>query len=307
MAARMILETDIIEVKTPPVLLYGTPGTGKTSTAQTAPNPITLDFDAGAHRSAFRKPIMQFDSWRDVIEEQRNGTFDRFDTVVIDTVGTCLEKLSQGLIEENAKLGNSLGGLSQQGWGVLKNKFGAFLSSLKQAGKQVIMIAHQKEDKHGDNRMIRPDIAGGSYAIVMQSADIVGYLSYRNGKRFVGWEPTDFYFAKNGARLKSDAIPDFNAEPNYFSKVLTTAKANLGKVSEASAQTAAIVDDWKRKLVDIGGDLNAFNGSVPGIGALASAAKLQVWKCVTIHAEAHGWHFDAASKVFVVTPQEGAA
>ncbi len=300
MAARIIAETDIIDVSRPPVLLFGEPGVGKTSLGQTANKSLTLDFDQGLHRSAFRKTGLRFDSWGDVVEFQQGGGFNDYETIVLDTIGTLLEYLGQSIIKDNAKMGTRAGGLSLQGWGALKTTFGNWLSGLRQAGKQVIMIAHQKEEKEGEEWVLRPDIAGGSYSIVMNCADIVGYMSYRNNVRHIGWEPTDRYFAKNGAQLKSGPIPDFKLSPHFMAELLTTAKQNLGHTAEASAAVARVVDEWRQKLTDK--TLAEFNAALPGMKDVATGGpKAQVWKIAQDIAAASKWTFDDAKKVFVAS------
>ncbi len=308
MPAKLILETDIIEVARPPVLLFGEPGVGKTSLAQTADKSLTCDFDKGLHRSQFRKTGLRFETWDDVVIFQREGGFDPYETIVLDTIGTLLDYMGQSIIGANAKMGTRAGGLSLQGWGVLKTTFGQWLSALRQNGKQVIMIAHQKEEKDGDDRVLRPDIAGGSYSIVMNSADIVGYMSYRNNNRHIAWEPTDRYFAKNGAQLKSGPIPDFAANGHYMADLLTQAKANLGHTSEASAAVAKTVGEWLAKitLLPEGNEpLAVVNGWLTAeLKAVVPSAKAQVWTIIQGEAKHRGWTFDATNKVFVGKPAE---
>lgn len=299
MAAHLISETEVIQVTNPPVLLYGQPGAGKTSLAQTASKCLTLDFDTGAHRSAFRKSVLRFDSWEDVLEAEKAGTFDQFETLNIDTVGTALEYMTTSIInsgQKGVRMGS--GSLSMQGWGILKVAFSTWLAGLRQKGKQVIMIAHQKEERDGDARMLRPDIAGGSYSIVMNCADIVGYVSYRSGRRSVSWEPTDSYFAKNGAQLESGPIPDFNERPHFMAELLAKAKANLGNTALASAAVAQAVEGWAERLKAIEG-VEALNVVLPELSKLAPVAKAQAWKLITEHAASKGWTFNREAKVFV--------
>lgn len=310
MAARLIEETDIIDVSNPPVLLFGQPGSGKTSLAQTASNPITLDFDGGVHRSAFRRRVLRMEAWEDVIDVQRNGikgkdgkfimgpNFEGHPEVVIDTVGTCLRLMGKSIIAGNAKMGTRQGALSMQGWGALKELFDGFVAGLRASGKQLIMIAHEKEDKDGDQRVIRPDIQGGSYAIVTQNADLVGYVSFHNGSRWAAWDPCDTHFAKNGGNLPSQAIPDFATNPQYFAGLLAMAKANLGKTAAASAAVAKAADEWQDRL-EAGPDLDAFNEMLPGLKGLGQAAKTQAWNMCQAYAKKSNWTFDKTSNKFV--------
>jgi hypothetical protein len=304
MTARLIRETDLIEVARPPVLAFGSPGSGKTSLAQTASNPLTLDFDQGLHRSSFRKDGVRFDTWAEVVEAEKVGMFNPYETIIMDTVGTGLEYMAKTIIDGNAKLGTRAGGLSLQGWGVLKTTFANWLSGLRQSGKQVIMIAHQKEDKDGDNRVIRPDIQGGSYGIVMQCADIVGYVSYKNNHRHISWEPTDDYFAKNGAQLKSGPIPDFHVVPDFMAQLLAQAKANLGHTSEASAEAAKVVEKWKRWL-DGEPKLDEFNAKMAELASLNGGVKVQVWHCIQAYASQCMW--ELVNKVWRLKEQGAAA
>lgn len=309
MASVLYEPEDMIEVANPPLLLFGDPGVGKTSLAQTGEDPLTLDFDGGAHRSAFRRRTLRFESWEDMLAVQHKGIADKlapnFGThkeIILDTVGTLLKYLGRSVIAGNAKLGTRAGGLSLQGWGVLKDTFDGWLMDLRRAGKQVVMIAHGKEEKDGDARMIRPDIAGGSYAIVMQAADIVGYMTYRNGQRWIGWDPTDSYFAKNGARLESGGVPSFTAEPRYLAGLLAEAKRNLGKTAEQSAAVAKLVSEWQEKLtLEKTPDVKALNALCTGeLAKIEPALKPAVWHLVQAFAVAQGLEFDAKKKVWTV-------
>ncbi len=301
MTARLILETDQIDVSRPPTLLYGQPGSGKTSLLQTANNPLTLDFDQGLHRSAFRKTGLRVDSWDEVITAQKDGMFNDYETVGIDTVDSLLKSMATTIIAGNSKAGTRAGGLSIQGWGTLKTTFDTWLSSLRQS-KQVILIAHQKEEKDGDVRMMRPDIAGGSYGIVMNAADIVGYISYRNNQRFISFDPTDSYFAKNGAQLESCVIPNFTANPHFMAQLLDRAKQNLGHTSQASAKVAKAIEEWSAKLNPDSVNLEQLNGEITEEFKKIDKKdpiKAQVWNLILTFARDNGADFDSKAKVFV--------
>src|SRR6185503_6826790 len=125
--------------------------------AYSTKDPLLLDFDNGAHRAANRRDTLQIGNWADVAELMANpDALVPYSTVIPDTVGRCLDVMTADIIRETPKLGPN-GNLSQQGWGVLKNRFRTWTSSLRALGKDVLLIAHDKEDKDGDTRVIRPD------------------------------------------------------------------------------------------------------------------------------------------------------
>jgi hypothetical protein len=89
----------------------------------------------------------------------------------------------------------------------LKNRFRQHVATLRSLGKDVLLIAHDKEDKDGDTRIVRPDIVGGSYGEVMKVADFVGYV-YMSGKdRILDFNPTDRWIGKNPAGWKPFVVP----------------------------------------------------------------------------------------------------
>lgn len=302
MVARIIRETDVIEVARPPVLIYGQPGAGKTSMANTANRCLTLDFDKGIHRSEFRKDHLFFGTWEEVVDAQRDGLFESYETIILDTVGTMLRYMSQSIINLNPKNGTRAGGLSQQGWGVLKTTFDGALAALKQQGKQIVMVAHDKEE--GDPKKLRPDIAGGSYGIVMQSADVVGYLKYVNNHRWIGFEPTDDYFAKNGARLASAPVPDFKDRPHFLAELLEEARRNLGHTAQASAQIAQAVAQWQEWFSVPELTVESLNMRLPSLAGLPEAAKRQAKALIYQYAQGRGWKLDQPNKCFVAAAAE---
>ena len=207
--------------------------------------------------------------------------------------------MSTSIIADSSKAGTRTGGLTIQGWGALKTLFEQWLTGLRQAGKQVIMIAHQKEEKEGEEKVMRPDIAGGSYGIVMNSADIVGYMMYSNNVRSIYWEPTDRFFAKNGGRLKSGPIPDFAKVPDFMSQLLVEAKKNLGSTADASAKLAAEVGKWKTLLDPETCNLSILNDSLDDFIPIGPGPlKTQVWSMMTTLKDKYGLVYNATAKRF---------
>lgn len=302
MPAQLIAETDLIDVSSLPVLIYGPPGAWKTSLAQTAADPITLDFDRGAHRAFNRRSVMRFDNWQDVAEcAEGSPALAGKKTIVIDTIGRCLDLLTADITSANAKHGSATGGLSLQGYGALKSRFANWINQVRLGGRDVIMLAHEKEEKDGDDRIMRPDITGGSYVEVMKFTDLVGYLGIdRSGKRTLDFNPSDRHLGKNAAGWKTLPVPDLSKNPTFLADLLADAKAKIGHTAQASAALATVVEEWSSWIKGVDGRLDVFNKGLVDLGALANGAKKQAWHLVKAEAHKNGWVFDEASKMFVI-------
>lgn len=296
MAVKIISATDTIEVNQLCVVIFGQPGSKKTSLAQTADNPITYAFDPGVYRAFGRKTSAAFDTWEDVV------SFDssKFRTPVIDTVGQCLSKLGQAVVAENAKHGNRTGGLTLQGYGALKERFKGWVESRKQSGQDLVFIAQEKEDRNGDESYFRPDIVGGSYNTLMEVCDLIGYLHFENGRKVIDFNPTDRWMAKAPpCGWQQMVLPDFAAKPTFLADLIAEAKASMGRISGESAAMASVIDGWKVKLA-ADPTLPEFNGLLPEYEALANGVKKQVKALLEAHARQVGWKMDAKAKAFVV-------
>lgn len=306
MAAKLVRPTDSIDVKHLGALIFGSPGSRKTSAAQTCDSPFTLAFDPGIYRAYGRKECAQFEHWQDVVDlvagkgdPQLLEAWASCKTVVLDTVGAGMKKLADALVKDNAKNGNRLGGLSLAGYGVLANQFSAFVNSLFETGKDLVMIAQEDSEKRGDDQYYMPSFIGQKfYNTAMEYADMVGYMHFDNGKRVIDFTPTDRWFAKvPPTGWGQIQLPDFKAEPQWLGKLLAEAKASMGRISEQSAKVAGVVEEWSKIL-----DLETINTVVlDKFKALKKNDPIrpQVWKLILDFAEKNDAKFDDASKMFV--------
>jgi hypothetical protein len=327
MAATLIEPTDVIEVKQVCCLLYGQPGARKSSAAQTADAPFTLAFDPGIYRAYGRRACALFETWGDVAklgadaDLLRAGKAPSWDkpyaalvshfveakTIVTDTLGMCLEKMAAAIIAENVKHGNRMGGLSLQGYGVLKNLFAQWIAPMRSRGQHLVFICHEKIEKNGDAAYYCPDIVGGSYNTMMNYADAVGYMHFDGGKRVVDFAPTDQWMAKvPPCGWSKIELPDFANAPDFLAKLLDEAKASMGKISAESAALAATVAEWQTKI-EAAKDLDALNAILPGLSALSVPAKAQVWSQILSATERAALIFDKPTKKFIPkAPTNGA-
>jgi hypothetical protein len=302
MTARFYKPTDIIEVRVIPLLIYGGPGVGKTSLTQTADKPVTLDFNTGIHRSFNRKETWQFDSWDDVIEEQKKGLVRDYNTVIVDTGGNLLECMMKSIMHENAKF-TQLGGLSQMGWGQLGRRFATWLANLLSEGKSVVFICHEEDDKKADGeRFVRPSLPGRmAYDIMHQNFDLMGHLYYEGDKRFLNFNPSEKRIAKNSAGFKIRQIEQLEDTPTLLGDMLAEAKKKVGMTAEQSAAIARTVAEWRQwlELAKLE-ELNERLGT--DFAALDKVRKRQVWAMMLDYTKECGIIFDGTNKKFVPDP-----
>lgn len=245
------------------ITLFGQPGIGKTTLAFSAPKPLLLDFDGGAQRAAGRKDIVRVHQWADVAEIAQ-ADVAAYDTVVLDTVGRALEYLSVDLIKSNPKFGRSTGELSMQGYGALKTAFGQWLGRIRTFGKHVILIAHEKEEKDGDNTIVRVDAMGATRIEVIRLSDLVGFVSAINNRRMLDFNPTDRHTGKNCAGFDALTIPHVAQEPDWLAKTMAEALSRMNAQTEAQRAREAEMAHWLEAVAAIP-DVKGINAAIPEI------------------------------------------
>lgn len=234
--------TDRIAVQTITILIYGSPGVGKTSIACTAEAPLLLDFDKGAHRSGFRRDCARIDTWADVAQMTEADLAD-YRTIIVDTVGRCLDVMAADIIRKNPKMQGYAGALSLQGYGALKAAYATWLGWLSSLGKDVVLIAHDKEDKKGDEMIMRPDIQGGSAGEVFKRADGAAYMYTSERKAILDFSP-GAWLGKNPARFDPIVVPNLHDDRHFLAGVIGRAKDALNAMSDEQRRVVADIDAW---------------------------------------------------------------
>lgn len=249
MALKITKSTDEVKVERLKTLIYGTPGSGKTSLAFTADKPLLLDFDAGSYRAGNRQDTVEVETWQDVSGISPDD-LKSYNAVIIDTAGRMLDIMSLHLIATDYNARKRDGTLSIQGFGKLKSMFDSFMSKLIAMKKDVILIAHEKEKKVRSGQeeitVFRPDIQGGSLNVVKRSMDLIGYLHVENNKRVLNFNPTETTFGKNSSALPVLDVPDITEidYDTFLQNVLTRSKTYLNQQSKSNTEFY----DFKRKI-----------------------------------------------------------
>lgn len=292
--------SDPITVDRTVILIYGQPGVGKTSLASTAEKPLLLDFDRGAHRSAFRPDTVRIEKWAEAASLRPEDLAD-YKTLIVDTAGRALDFLVAAMpaAEGKTQLKRASGDPTLQGYGAMKASFTGWLKRITTLGLDVILLAHDKEDKDGDSRIIRPDITGGSYQEIVKVADFVGYCWIDNGSRSLDFNPSSTWIGKNSAGLPRLQIPNFVQEPQWFAKTLTAMKASLGGIAEAQREAVGKLEEIQSALMDCA-DAAAYLQVRASIAGLEDPTlQAQAWRMTQQHAAAAGFTWNKADKEFV--------
>lgn len=295
---KIITATEPIPVSHPVFLIFGQPGIGKSSLGYSLADPLLLDFDKGAHRAANRRDTLVIDGWKDVAELMDSpDALEPYQSITVDTVGRCLDVMTAHIAATDPRKAPG-GNLSQQGWGVLKGNFRTWTANLRGKGKDVLLIAHDKEDKDGDTRVVRPDIVGGSYGEVMKIADFVGYLYMNGRKRILDFNPTDRWVGKNPAGWEPFELPPVGKAQSFMADLIAKGREALGEISETSAKALALVFDWQTKIANFTTAAEC-NAALVEINKLDATTQPQVKKLMADHTKAKGITYDTAKKGFM--------
>jgi hypothetical protein len=180
-------------------LIYGQPGVGKSTLACSAPGAVLFDYDGGATRinGAHQVPTLQVHSWEDTQAALNECMTDpTIQTIVVDTAGKMLSYIEDYIKRTQPKMVKS-GGLTIAGYGVRKQMFNEFIQTALRTKRHLIFVAHESEQKQGDETYIRPEIGGSSANDLFKDLDLAGYMRMEGNKRTITFDPRDKYYAKN--------------------------------------------------------------------------------------------------------------
>lgn len=287
------------------MLVYGQPGVGKTTLAVSAPDAVLFDYDGGVQRinGAHQTLTVQIRSWEDTSEalDEIVASYPDVKTIVIDTVGKMLDFMSDYIVRNNSRMKKADGTLSLQGYGLRKSMFIDFIKKTAVLGKNIIFVAHEKEEKRGDDTVKRPDIGGSSANDLVKELDLVGYMQMLGKDRTIAFNPTEAYYAKNTCNLpavtKIPLVVDETGmavgDNNFVRRVLATYKKTQAATQEETRKYDSLVDNI-RTAVAAAGTAEALNA------VLDSIAKTQVYnskmvgeKMAAQRAKALGLNFNA--------------
>ena len=233
-------------------IIFGSPGTGKSTLGYSALDSLLINLDMGAHRV---KPEHRMGkdtsvcSNFDEVKADVDYAKGKYKTICIDTGGALVEMLKQYVIDhpQDFKGGTkSTGGISLQGYGFVKTLWNDFSRMLRQ-NFNVIYIFHETAEKSGDDGTFYGIVVeGAAKTVVWQSADLAARLFIANGQRYLGFTPTESYSAKSSFGI-SGLIPVPELKPgdknDFMERLFAKVRENMAKESAALSPQKAKYDE----------------------------------------------------------------
>lgn len=241
------------------MIIYATPGTGKTTVALSSPNPLLIDFDKGISRvkAYHRKATIFCTTYEEVLQDIESPEVKEFETFIIDTGGSFITYLQDWAKRTNPAANKQKNGaLSQKGFGAVKQEFLRFTNYVKDVlNKHVIYVFHSEEkmDKEG-NPIQRLLCEGSTKNLVWQPCDFGGYMQMIGNKRVISFTPTDEYFAKGCFGIEGQReVPTLgvNDKNDFITRLFEEAKTNIEEESKAFAPVREQYEKVMAEVIDI--------------------------------------------------------
>lgn len=164
------------------VLLYGTPKSGKTTTASQFPRAVLLAFEKGynALPGVYAQPINSWGDFKKTLVELKNPEVQKmFETIVIDT-----GDIAYNYCEKYICNRENVDAISEmpygKGYKMVANEFDECLRKILQLNYGLVIISHSQDktfkDANGvEYNQIVPTLDNKARLICQRTCDIVGY------------------------------------------------------------------------------------------------------------------------------------
>ena len=239
------------------MIISGLPGTGKTTLALSAPDVLLIDADEGLARvsPAHRKDASICKTFEEIRADVAAAK-GLYKTIVVDTGGALVDMLKQHIVDNPGDFPGGTqktGGFAQKGFGFVKQLFLDFSSELRK-NFNVIYIFHESVSKQNDGIFYELVCEGSAKTLVYQPADLAAHLFIQNGRRVLGFTPTEEYTAKSAYGIKGLVpVPDLaDGDPNDFlTKLFDKVRENLKAESAALAPQQEAYDKLMATVPDM--------------------------------------------------------
>ena len=228
------------------MIIAGFPGIGKTTLGLSAPKPLLIDVDRGIDRvqAKNRKDFTQPITYEELLQDLKSD-LSSYETLVFDTGGKLLDLMKPYVIKQDSKNGQKDGTtLSIKGYGAVGKEFQRLMDyAYYNLNKNVVVLFHAKEDKDGEATKLRILVEGSTKDNVWQPMDLGGFMEMYNGKRTIGFDNCERYYAKGTHGVKGVIeLPDLD-NPNIPNDFLTKL---FEKVNESIREEATYFEEQKK-------------------------------------------------------------
>lgn len=252
---KIINPMSVIPTRPVIIVIFGEPGSRKTSVANTAEKAILLDFDRGYDRSINWGDVLAVEAWQDVQEFVKSDQFTKYDTVIIDTAKAALDDfLATYVISIDSKNKKAAGGLALSGYGAIADEFKiSLLEPLRQSGKNLIIVAHSKDDKDNEVTMKIPDVTGQTQSLLIRIADQVGYVGIKNNKPVIEFKPTDRHIGKDTAGIVEVEIPDHTSPEwkGFAQNIISIVKEKIRSKTQQQKEAEQTINQYREMIAEI--------------------------------------------------------
>lgn len=272
-------------------MIYGQPGVGKSTLALSFPSPLLIDCDRGVGRvqNRFRADTVTPESLADLDFTGLEG----YETIVFDTLGALLDLFDNKIKQEQPKLVKDDGALTLQGYGARKILFNDFLAKLKKLGKNIVFVAHEKEDKDGDIRIVRPEVSGSAANDVIKMLDFVGYMEMRGDKRSISFTPSAKFYAKNSLNLpRYIEVPETIDKNTFMTDVVIKGTAEKREKDALDAKKYGEVIGRAMVILSSKKTLEEKTAEIMALDHIFDS-KLRTWKALEQVADGKKWDKEA--------------
>ena len=220
------------------MIISGLPGTGKTTLALSAPDVLLIDTDEGMCRvkNEHKKDASICKTYEEILADLKSAE-GQYKTVVIDTAGALIDYMKDWAMRTDPKASKSSGGFSLQGFGIVKQEFLRLSADLRKKFN-VVFLFHESISKQNEDIMYELVCEGSARTLVYQPADLAAHLFIQNGKRMLGFTPTEQYTAKSAYGIRGIIeVPELKEnDPNDFlTKLFAKVRKNLAAQSAVLA------------------------------------------------------------------------
>lgn len=262
------------------MILYGSPGVGKTTLALSAPNPILIDFDRGISRvkSYHRKLTIVCSTYEEVLHDIESPEVKDCETIIIDTGGSFVTFLQAWAMKINPSVNCQKDGktISIKGFGAVKQEFQRFTNYVRDTlNKNVIYVFHSDEQKDKDgNPQQRLLCEGAAKNIVWQPCDFGGFVQMIGSNRVVSFTPTQEFFAKGCYGIEGQfnvpTVGPFDKN-DFLTNLFERARANIAAEAEVFAP---IKEQYEKAMTDARAIIDAITTADEATAAVESIPKL---------------------------------